>query len=222
MLFGKQVIPFLALPFVSLSAFAGANQQTANQQAAQQTAQEVHVIAGQEGQTLDQLRAQCEAFSKDDQIEAFKIRIACAGSYRVVEIVRGQVALRSSTKITMSADTKDGRYNSAAVEVAGLIKGANQAPAETVFACNKYVEKEISSPKGTPLTKEISHCEDLTAAKVEGMCADLVEDFCSNHLEVQQSAQAGQQSAQASQQVASGKCTETVVREIDACPKEVK
>ncbi len=171
--------------------------------------------------TVDGLRAQCEAFRKDNQIKPFEIKIACGGNYTWWDSQKSSFSLGNETHMTFHTTTKDRRYETLPGESRGAL-------ARHPSVCTQYFKKEMSVPEGFSLPISLTECSEITVANIRLLCEGEVHDYCDgnfitgeeldHHSQKQGQQQQGQQQqAQQQQQSQDGMCVLRTVDSIDTC-----
>lgn len=124
----------------------------------------------QQVNSVDSLREMCKRLEQNDQIKFFSKGILCKGSHTVWKYRPGVHELLNYGQIQASTS-----YIKAAspLQTAGSIS-TFESTANTA-QCHIYDQFRIYSPQ-TPIF--VQSCDDLTAANVEKLCLDAIQDQC--------------------------------------------
>lgn len=127
------------------------------------------------GMSIDELKKQCLEFKQNDQIEPFKIKVECSGSFTYWEKEEGNVTLQNSSKMFTQTSTKCGRYQT---EESMFEKSINPQD----VACLILTKKEVSTPDGFGIPLMVGSCEELTVKNIEQLCRGKVSEYCQDNM----------------------------------------
>jgi len=167
------------------------------------------------GQSIEELRRQCEDFRGNSQIKEFELSIACSGHYSFWENSRGSFALRKEGHMHAHTSTKGGRFETIPSE-----QSKPMVPQTGV--CAQHFKREMSVPGGLSLPIKIQDCSELTVANIHHLCEDEVHDYCDDNFiaegELKHVDQSQQQQQQQQQRSSDGMCVLKTVDSFDTCP----
>lgn len=126
--------------------------------------------AAAEVSQLDELRAQCEEYSSNEQMKEFKMRIECSGSYSFWVRQDATYSLETGSTMSMQTMTKDDKYRTQATTL--------EFPGQPVEGqCSIWTKKTMRSP-GVGLPVTLNSCDQLTHEFVERRCQQELQDYC--------------------------------------------
>ena len=162
--------------------------------------------------SMSDLRNKCIEARNHDQMEPFKIKLDCSGSFPQVEREPSNADLEKDWAMYTQTSTKCGRYQTEESVYSGF---SNQS-----VACAVVEVKQVSTPEGVGVPVEITNCSELTEEKADAICRAKVREYCADNTvdeNVNSSSEDVSSEGDNTCSTGPGMCTVKTVRTVNTC-----